>query len=341
MSSSAPTPASPSRLRVGLVLGGGGVTGMAYHAGALSALELDLGWDVRSADLVVGTSAGAIIAGLLRSGVPATDLAARGVGIEPIASPAHLSEGLHELPELPPFGWRSLLRVPRRPSGALLAGIARNPGRVDPLATAFGLLADGLIDVADQQERLREVMGDRWPQQHTWICTVRQHDLRRVVFGRDRTAPPAAAIAASYAVPGYFSAVEIDGTTYIDGGVRSPTNAGVAASPELDLDLVVVSSPMSTDAPGLVGIDAWARRHAAAKLRRELARLQARRIPTVVLQPSTRLAALMGSDLMNGEHTAQIVGAALLDAGAQLREPVVRTLVEGLRPVPRRTAPAG
>ena len=44
-------------MRVGLVLGAGGVTGLAYHAAALAAIDHDLGWDPRSADVVVGSPA--------------------------------------------------------------------------------------------------------------------------------------------------------------------------------------------------------------------------------------------------------------------------------------------
>src|SRR3954470_11006049 len=62
--------------RVGLVLGAGGLVGQAYQAGVLAALEHDLGWDPRTADIVVGSSAGSITATLLRLGVPASDLAA-------------------------------------------------------------------------------------------------------------------------------------------------------------------------------------------------------------------------------------------------------------------------
>jgi len=66
--------------RVGLVLGGGGVAGAAYHAGALAAIEYDLGWDPQTADIVVGTSAGSPTGALLRLGVAASDLAALTVG---------------------------------------------------------------------------------------------------------------------------------------------------------------------------------------------------------------------------------------------------------------------
>ena len=56
-----------STKRVGLVLGGGGIAGMAFHAGVLLALHHDLGWDARDADVIVGTSAGSIVGALLRA----------------------------------------------------------------------------------------------------------------------------------------------------------------------------------------------------------------------------------------------------------------------------------
>jgi predicted acylesterase/phospholipase RssA len=60
--------------RIGLVLGAGGVVGHAFHAGALAALEDETGWDPRSADVIVGTSAGSVVAALLRAGFRTHDL---------------------------------------------------------------------------------------------------------------------------------------------------------------------------------------------------------------------------------------------------------------------------
>src|SRR3954468_7330995 len=62
--------------RVGLVLGGGGVVGQAYHSGVLAVLQHDFGFDARNADMIVGTSAGSITGTLLRLGVSPEDLAA-------------------------------------------------------------------------------------------------------------------------------------------------------------------------------------------------------------------------------------------------------------------------
>jgi predicted acylesterase/phospholipase RssA len=51
------------------------------------------------------------------------------------------------------------------------------------------------------------------------------------------------AVAASCAIPAYFSPVQVDGVAYVDGGVHSPSNADVVARDRPDL--VVVLSPMT------------------------------------------------------------------------------------------------
>ena len=66
-------PAGASPARVAVVLGAGGLVGHAFHAGVLAALA-EAGWDGRTADLLVGTSVGAITAGLLRAGLAPRDL---------------------------------------------------------------------------------------------------------------------------------------------------------------------------------------------------------------------------------------------------------------------------
>src|SRR2546427_10670941 len=67
-------------MRVGLVLGAGGVLGGAWLTGGLHALATETGWDPASADYVVGTSAGAMMGGLLASGVPPWFMVAHSAG---------------------------------------------------------------------------------------------------------------------------------------------------------------------------------------------------------------------------------------------------------------------
>ena len=93
-------------------------------------------------------------------------------------------------------------------------------------------------------EGIGGLFPDAWPSAPLWICAVRQDDGRRVVFGRDGLCPPVPdAVAASCAIPSFFSPVEIGEHGYIDGGVHSPTNADVLR--DTALDLVIISSPMS------------------------------------------------------------------------------------------------
>ena len=110
--------------RVGLVLGGGGAVGAAFHAGALAAFEHDLGWDARRAEVIVGTSAGSIAGALLRLDVPPTDLAAIAVGAPARHASSEIIERVADRPAFAPMSLRLLIRAPRIPEARVLTGIA-------------------------------------------------------------------------------------------------------------------------------------------------------------------------------------------------------------------------
>src|SRR5437867_8500158 len=57
-------------MRIGLVLGAGGIQGGAWLTGGLDALAEETGWDPAEAEFVVGTSAGSMMGALCASGVP-------------------------------------------------------------------------------------------------------------------------------------------------------------------------------------------------------------------------------------------------------------------------------
>jgi NTE family protein len=120
------------------------------------------------------------------------------------------------------------------------------------------------------------------------------------VFGRDG-APPAHvadAVAASCAIPSFFAPVEIGGVTYVDGGAHSPTNADLAA--DLDLDLVVVSSPMSVVGNRLrPSLDLPARRLCQFYLGQEVARIRRRGVPVLTFQPTADDLRAMGLNAMD------------------------------------------
>ena len=114
-------------LSVGLVFSGGGAAAEAWHAGVVRALQAVTGWDARRADLILGTSAGAITGLCLRAGIPPADLYAHRRG-EPVSEEgsSHHRPGDHPLP-----------RGPQR-TGLERAGTAvadsRREGAVAPVA---------------------------------------------------------------------------------------------------------------------------------------------------------------------------------------------------------------
>ena len=87
---------------------------------------------------------------------------------------------------------------------------------------------------------------------------------------------------------------------------------------------------------GRLGAGNVVRRHARAKLDGERKRLHAAGIPTVVIQPGPEVIEVLGSDFMSDARADEIVSAAFLDTGEQLRAPMVRTLLAGLMDRTRR-----
>jgi NTE family protein len=315
--------------RVGVVLGGGGVVGQAYHSAVLAVLQHDLGFDARTADMIVGTSAGSITGTLLRLGVSPEDLAAWTVKA-PLSDDGEVLRRLGETPAPPlaPFRPLQLLRRPLRlPGPHLVHRALTRPLQFRPLAAGMTLLAPGEHDVVEQLAALRELEQDEWPSPDLWICAVRRRDGRRVVFGRPGS-PPAPihlAVAASCSVPGYFAPVRIGSRSYIDGGVHSPTNAATLRG--AGLDVVIVVSPMSGPAGWLPDFHAAARRHAARLLHREIRALQAEGVRTVVFAPGAAEQAVMGNDMLSRDRLNEVISQAFLAAGAHAARPEVAELI--------------
>jgi NTE family protein len=325
---------------IGLVLGGGGVVGQAYHSGVLAALEHDAGWDPRRATVIVGTSAGAVTAAALRHGVGASDLAAWCVDAPLWGLAAELAARITVRPEFAPLRPLQLLRPGHLPGPGLIARALRAPWRIRPATWALTLLRDGDIDIDEAVQLLAELPED-WPPEDLWICAVRRADGVRITFGRPGTSPttPRAAVAASCAVPGYFKPVVIGGRPYVDGGVHSPTNADVLRRRRLDL--VVVIAPLAGVRAGW-SLDSELRRLASRRLRQEIATLERTGHQVVVIEPGPAVVAAMGRDVMDREVVADVVRESFLDAGQQLRalDPRMYELLTGALESPGRTSRA-
>jgi pimeloyl-ACP methyl ester carboxylesterase/predicted acylesterase/phospholipase RssA len=294
--------------RIGLVLGAGGATGHAFHIGALTALQEATGWDPRTADVIVGTSAGAVIAALLRGGMSPRDLAARALG-ETLSEEGERIAGILGRPEPAPAGeplaWSDLLAAA---DPAYLKRAVWRPWETRIGALVAAAIPAGRISTDHLVGGIGRLFADWWPDRSLWINAVRLGDGQRVTFGRDGApaASVAAAVAASCAIPGYYRPVEIDGVRYVDGGAHSPTNADLLAGE--GLDLVLVSSPMSA------GFDVFRptadgpmRGVCRLMLRREMARVRATGTSIVALEPGKAERALMGVNALDGQRRHGII----------------------------------
>lgn len=302
--------------RVGLVLGAGGITGHAFHAGVLRALHEVTAWDPRRAEVIVGTSAGSVVGASLRAGLAPVDLHAR------ICDQALTPEGESLIAHLPdrgdegfPVVDRRFRPVPAAPS--LLARLGLRPWRARPGLFLAALLPEGRFDsqsIADDVDAL--LAND--PSPGLWTTTVRLRDGRRVTFGRPGESTPrrwtrGQAVAASCAIPGFFAPVAIGGTRFVDGGSHSPTNADLLVAE--DLDLALISSPMSSvRGTGFRTLDAPVRVGHRLRLAVEVAALRRRGTPVVVFQPTGDDLSVMGTNAMDPSRRRRVAERAYRSA---------------------------
>ena len=208
-----------------LVLGGGGPVGIAWETGLIAGLA-ENGVDLGAADHILGTSAGAFVGSQIAMGRSAVKMA-----------DAMLAEAERPRPVPTP--------APGGPDVLALIGRAREAAaRGDPAAArreigAFALAAQTI----DEQSFIRgfgralsELQADVWPERGYACVAVDAESGALVVWGAEQKVGLARAVASSCSVPGVFPPITIGGRRYIDGGVRSATNADLAVGH----DLVVV-----------------------------------------------------------------------------------------------------
>jgi len=194
-----------------LVLGGGGVAGVAWMTGLLVGLA-EAGQDVTGADLVIGTSAGATVAAQVGSGLGLDELFARQT--DPALQAAEIMVDIDLAKYAEQFG-------------AYLAG-ATSPEETLRRVGAFALAAQ-TVPPAERLAVIASRLPSRdWPARPTRLAAVDCESGRLRVFDAQSGVSLIDAVAASCAVPGIWPPVTIDGRRYMDGGVRSSDNADLA-----------------------------------------------------------------------------------------------------------------
>ena len=204
-----------------LVLGGGGITGAAWEIGLLVGLQ-EAGVDLTTADVVIGTSAGSVVGAQILSGTPLEELYTR-----------QLRDPAGEV-------------ASRMGAGVLLRFLAPMllPGDEQKARARIGraaLRAHTMPEAERKAVIASRLPSHDWPARDLRITSVVAETGEFVVFTRDSGVDLVDAVAASCAVPLVYPPVTINGSRFVDGGVRSVANADLAAG----LDPVVVLAPVA------------------------------------------------------------------------------------------------
>lgn len=301
---------------VGLVLGGGGITGAAYETAALMALELATGWRPDSAEVVVGTSAGAFVAAMVRGGR---------LGLDSLVGDADTREEVAETLRTRIFRRKPGVKLGTWLRRGVLPGL-RKPGLTLLLGSPAPFVADGLAEWV--RTELGEV-AERWPEEPTSIVAFDVAAHRRVAFGTvdAPSVPLADAVAASSAIPLVFRPYEIEGRPYVDGGVVSGTHADLVLGNPTPLDLVLVLAPMAVEEErdGSLFVERVFDRVGRSALADEVALINQRwpHTDVVVLRPKPQVLEAMRPNPMDPTAAVPSFIRTLLSMRRTLAEPEV------------------
>jgi len=300
--------------------------GAAWMTGALNAIEQVHGFDPRTCEVIVGTSAGSVVGSLLAAGVSVKQMLDHQRG-------AHMASG-----PLAGFSWDYEKGAgPSRPprpkllgpgSTKLIAKTAGRLGRVPPTAILAGWVPEGrgsLSRVGHLIEAFTPV-GEWSTHANLWIVALDYDSGRRVVFGQPgaRPASLAEAVMASCAIPGWFTPTEFGGHRYIDGGAWSATNLDLVK--DLALDEVYVVAPM-------VSFELDHPNHVVARLERrwrvqvtkrclqEARAVRSRGAAVTIVGPTPDDLEAMGGNAMDSSRRLRVLETSLRTTPEQLRDP--------------------
>lgn len=265
-----------------LVLGGGGVTGVAWETGVLWGL-FEAGLDLTAADVLIGTSAGSVVAAQVATGRSLAEL---------FAAQVAAASG----------------EIAARMSGAALVRFLLAmawPGDQQRARARLGRAALRARTVPEAERRAviaRRLPTESWPEQRRLLITAVDAETgEAVVFDRTSGVSLIDAVAASCAVPLVWPPMTINGRRYVDGGVRSVANVDLAKGCER----VVVIAPI-TAAPRRANGPAA-----------QVAALGST-VRSVIVSPNAAARAAIGSNVLDPAHRAQSAEAGHAQAADEV-----------------------
>ena len=307
--------------RVGLVLGGGGVLGAAWLMGGIGALVRETGWGPKDATLVMGTSAGAVVAALSAGSHRPWEFVEKGLEAQFLDVMAAAVYRVERPDRLTRWGsWRMVVEAWRGGGDEML-------GRM-----WAGILPHGLVST-HQLEQMINRRVDAWPgRPRLWIVGTDYETGARHVFRGPggHNVSVGRAVAASCAIPGFYRPVRVDSKRYVDGGVTSASNIDLLVDERLDL--IICMLPLSP-------LAAVARRTPFAGFRRTLHRklhgqireIQKRGTRVLLIEPEGRAADLIGLNFMNRKRSSAVARAAAETVRHRLREASPKRLLDVIR----------
>ncbi len=316
----------PSRPRIGLVLGAGGVLGAAWMTGAAARLQDRLPGAAADVDLVVGTSAGSVLAAALRCGASIEEMVAWQCGDASgvLGESATLAAKDGPLPPLPhlrlgslPLARAALLRPHKVPPWVGASGwLPHGRGQHAALRSLVGALHWRHHQRHQQQHPFSGAVPAHWVDGHTWVAAMDYDSGRHVLFGRQDAprAPLPDAVVASCSIPGWYEPAVIGGRRYVDGGIRSSTS--LSALRGTDVHEVYVLAPMASTEPDHplqphLRIERRLRQLLTHLLLRQAKALSAEGKRVTIVTPGPRDLAVMGANLMDPRRRQDVLEVSL------------------------------
>lgn len=281
-----------------LVLGGGGPVGIAWESGLVAGLA-QAGVDLGRADLTMGTSAGSFVGARLALGADPRTLA------DPLLADAERpASAPREGSSRAPADLSKLMQLMAEAQGGL-----RNPAEVRAEIGAFALAAPTMDEHAFIQSFGRafaSLPDDLWPERDFACTAVDAETGAFQLWTRASGVGVVRAVASSCSVPGVYPPVTLSGRRYIDGGMRSATNADMAAGH----DLVVVIALRLAAAGGAMA------ERLGASLDEEVESLKHGGSTVVVITPDEASVTAFGVNLMDFRRRPDAARAGLAQGQA-------------------------
>ena len=239
------------------------------------------GVDLGAADFILGTSAGAFVGARLALGAETASLT------DSILADAVSSVRPTSRATAPP----DMTKVMR------LMILAQDAGR-DPTDVFVELGALALAAATSSEDEFIASFGgtfgrlapDAWPERGFACTAVDTATGEFQLWTKDSGVGVARAVASSCSVPGVYPPITLKDRRWMDGGVRSSTNADLAIGHDV---VVILGLRLSDSTPG----GALARMF--ARLDEEIASLKAGGAEVIALLPNEASRAAMGGNLMD------------------------------------------